>query len=132
MYCLRNCQRFPCRGVPASVLAALRNESLFVEMVLEGFTRRRTKVYVFRMEDGSLRDAPRGFSPERPDLAALEGVAEILVIGKVLEKQVRLAPKSKEAVSDIRRRKTEELSVAEAGDAKEETTRKRRTSRQAS
>ena len=47
-------------------------------------------MYIFRMTSGELRDAPEDFSPDAPDFEQLADVEEVLVIGKVLVKQLRL------------------------------------------
>lgn len=59
-------------------------------------------LYIFRKDDGSLVDAPAEFSPENCDEAILDGVNEILVVGKTMVKQTRLVDKG-----GVRRRRKE-------------------------
>lgn len=106
------CGRFPCAGFPDGAMAALR-ASAFVEIRLEGLAARRVVMHVFRKTDGSLVDAPEDFDPDRPDAKLLEDVEEVLVVGKVLVKQLRLVPKPREEIRAIR----EELSTPDGPDA---------------
>ena len=57
---------------------------------------------LFHMSDGTYKEAPGDFDTEKPDMDRLEGVEEVLVVGKVLVKQVRLVPKSREERAQIR------------------------------
>ena len=59
-------------------------------------------MYIFRMTSGELRDAPEDFSPDAPDFEQLADVEEVLVIGKVLVKQLRLVAKPREERDRIR------------------------------
>lgn len=84
-------------------------------------------MYIFRMTSGELRDAPEDFSPDAPDFDQLADVEEVLVIGKVLVKQLRLVAKPREERDRIR----EQLSTPEApealpDEAEEEKPRRRR------
>lgn len=56
---------------------------------------------LFHMSDGSYKEA-KDFDIEKPDMDRLDGVEEVLVVGKVLVKQVRLVPKPKEERAQIR------------------------------
>lgn len=124
LHCLK-CGRFPCAGFPDGAMAALE-ASAFVEIRLEGFAARRVLMHVFRKTDGSLVDAPEDFDPDRPDGKLLEDVEEVLVVGKVLVKQLRLVPRPREEIRAIR----EELSTPDAepaaADASEPTGRSRK------
>ena len=74
-------------------------------------------MYIFRMTSGELRDAPEDFSPDAPDFEQLADVEEVLVIGKVLVKQLRLVAKPREERDRIR----EQLSTPDLpGEAEEE------------
>lgn len=71
-------------------------------------------MYIFRTTDGCLRGAPAGFDPEKPDFTALQDVVEVLVVGKVLEKQLRLVPKAKQERNDLLERARQEAKEAAA------------------
>lgn len=95
------CRRFPCTAISDGRLAVLK-ASPFVCLEFNGFISRRKKVILFHMSDGSYKEAPKDFDTEKPAMDKLEGVEEVLVIGKVLVKQVRLVPKPKEERDRIR------------------------------
>lgn len=95
------CRRFPCQAVNGERLAVLE-ASPFVKQEFNGFTARRKNVLLFHMANGSYKEAPKGFDAEKPDLGMLEGVEEVLVVGKILVKQIRLIPKPKEERAQIR------------------------------
>lgn len=127
------CRRFPCRAMTEERLALLRG-SPFVRLDTENskLLPRRHLMYIFRMTSGELRDAPRDFSPDAPDFDQLADVEEVLVIGKVLVKQLRLVVKPREERDRIR----EQLSTPEAEEAlpeeaaeEEKPRRRRRNSR---
>ncbi|WP_300718794.1 hypothetical protein [uncultured Desulfovibrio sp.] len=122
------CRRFPCRAMTEERLALLRG-SPFVRLDTENskLLPRRHVMYIFRMTSGELRDAPEDFSPDAPDFDQLADVEEVLVIGKVLVKQLRLVAKPREERDRIR----EQLSTPEApealpDEAEEEKPRRRR------
>ena len=85
------CRHFPCRAMTEERLALLRT-SPFVQLDTKNskLLPRRHVMYIFRMTSGELRDAPEDFSPDAPDFEQLADVEEVLVIGKVLVKQLRL------------------------------------------
>ena len=95
------CRRFPCAAISKERMTLLK-VSPFVRLEFNGFTTRRKIVILFHMADGSYKEAPKGFDTEKPDLEQLEGVEEVLVVGKILMKQVRLVPKPKEERAKIR------------------------------
>ena len=82
-------------------------------------------MYIFRMTSGELRDAHEDFSPDAPDFEQLADVEEVLVIGKVLVKQLRLVAKPREERDRIR----EQLSTPDLPEeVEEEKPRRRRRS----
>lgn len=81
-------------------------------------------MYIFRTLDGALREAPKAFNPESPDLAMLEDVSEVLVIGKELVKQVRLVPKPKDERRKIREARGAAAPVEQAEPPKQPKKRK--------
>lgn len=91
--CVR-CPSFPCKRIGKAELAELYASDR-VEKAVQLIPRRAKRMYVFKKEDGSLVEAPRGFNPDKPDFSMLENVCEVLVIGKVLVKQVKLVVKPK-------------------------------------
>lgn len=62
-------------------------------------------MFIFKKAGGELEVAPEGFDPDNPDLAMLEDVEEVLVVSKVLVKQVKLVPKAKEEIARVRKKK---------------------------
>lgn len=88
------CRHFPCRAMTEERLTLLRT-SPFVQLDTKNskLLPRRHVMYIFRMTSGELRDAPEDFSPDAPDFEQLADVEEVLVIGKVLVKQLRLVAK---------------------------------------
>ena len=66
---------------------------------------------LFHMTDGSYKEAQRGFDVDKPDLGMLEDVEEVLVVGKVLVKQIRLVPRPKEERAQIRTAMSEGLAA---------------------
>ena len=97
------CRHFPCRAMTEERLALLRT-SPFVQLDTKNskLLPRRHVMYIFRMTSGELRDAPDDFSPDAPDFDQLADVEEVLVIGKVLVKQLRLVAKPREERDRIR------------------------------
>ena len=95
------CRRFPCTAISDARMSILK-VSPFVHLEFSGFITRRKKVILFHMSDGTYKEAPGDFDTEKPDMDRLEGVEEVLVVGKVLVKQVRLVPKSREERAQIR------------------------------
>lgn len=95
------CRRFPCTAISDERMTILKT-SPFVHLEFNGFISRRKKVILFHMSDGAYKEAPKDFDTEKPDMDKLVGVEEVLVIGKVLVKQVRLVPKPKEERDRIR------------------------------
>ena len=97
------CRHFPCRAMTEERLALLRT-SPFVQLDTKNskLLPRRHVMYIFRMTSGELRDAPEDFSPDAPDFEQLADVEEVLVIGKVLVKQLRLVAKPREERDRIR------------------------------
>lgn len=100
--CLK-CKRFPCIGYPKDWHAILES-SPFVTYGEDSklIPRRIRTMYIFKLHDGSLEEAPEGFDPNNPDFNDLADVDEVLVIGKELVKQVRLVPKPKEEQDRIK------------------------------
>lgn len=120
------CRHFPCRAMTEERLALLRT-SPFVQLDTKNskLLPRRHVMYIFRMTSGELRDAPEDFSPDAPDFEQLADVEEVLVIGKVLVKQLRLVAKPREERDRIR----EQLSTPDLPeDMEEEKPRRRRRS----
>ena len=120
------CRHFPCRAMTEERLALLRT-SPFVQLDTKNskLLPRRHVMYIFRMTSGELRDAPEDFSPDAPDFEQLADVEEVLVIGKVLVKQLRLVAKPREERDRIR----EQLSTPDLpGEVEEEKPRRRRRS----
>lgn len=106
LLCLK-CRKFPCVDISDAHMETLET-SEFVDREYPGWEVRRTRMYIFRKNDGSLVEAPRDFDPDKPDFTTLEDVSEVLVISKVLVKQVRLVPKSKEEITRVRAEKNNE------------------------
>ena len=76
-------------------------------------------MYLFRMNDGTIVDAYAEFDPNKPDFAKLAGVQEVLVVGKVLEKQIRFVAKPKEerdALIEEHRKETEAVKATQPTD----------------
>ena len=120
------CRHFPCRAMTEERLALLRT-SPFVQLDTKNskLLPRRHVMYIFRMTSGELRDAPEDFSPDAPDFEQLADVEEVLVIGKVLVKQLRLVAKPREERDRIR----EQLSTPDLPEeVEEEKPRRRRRS----
>ena len=120
------CRHFPCRAMTEERLALLRT-SPFVQLDTKTskLLPRRHVMYIFRMTSGELRDAPEDFSPDAPDFEQLADVEEVLVIGKVLVKQLRLVAKPREERDRIR----EQLSTPDLPEeVEEEKPRRRRRS----
>ena len=97
---------------------ALLRTSPFVQLDTKNLKLlpRRHVMYIFRMTSGELRDAPEDFSPDAPDFEQLADVEEVLVIGKVLVKQLRLVAKPREERDRIR----EQLSTPDLPEDMEE------------
>ena len=114
------CRHFPCRAMTEERLALLRT-SPFVQLDTKNskLLPRRHVMYIFRMTSGELRDAPEDFSPDAPDFEQLADVEEVLVIGKVLVKQLRLVAKPREERDRIR----EQLSTPDLPEEVEEAIR---------
>ena len=113
------CRHFPCRAMTEERLALLRT-SPFVQLDTKNskLLPRRHVMYIFRMTSGELRDAPEDFSPDAPDFEQLADVEEVLVIGKVLVKQLRLVAKPREERDRIREQlSTPDLPAADAAAA---------------
>ena len=120
------CRHFPCRAMTEERLALLRT-SPFVQLDTKNskLLPRRHVMYIFRMTSGELRDAPDDFSPDAPAFDQLADVEEVLVIGKVLVKQLRLVAKPREERDRIR----EQLSTPDLPEeVEEEKPRRRRRS----
>ena len=117
------CRHFPCRAMTEERLALLRT-SPFVQLDTKNskLLPRRHVMYIFRMTSGELRDAPEDFSPDAPDFEQLADVEEVLVIGKVLVKQLRLVAKPREERDRIR----EQLSTPDLPEEMEEEKPRRR------
>lgn len=113
LLCCLRCARFPCRGMNAQDMDDLKH-SLFTERRFAGFTAGRTKMYIFRYSDGSLKVAPDGFSPDNIEnmvtKTALDEVDEIYVVSKTLVKQVKLVVKDKAEIATIRNAKVQAAS----------------------
>ncbi len=90
------CPRFPCKRVGKAELSEIMASDRVVRQA--SFKERRVTMYIFRKK-GTLIEAPASFDPDDPDLEMLEDVDEVLVISKVLVKQVRLVVKPKEAAA---------------------------------
>ena len=99
-----SCRVFPCRGLTSQHMQLL-HDSLFTEEIFDGFSARSCKMYVFKLDDGSLKEAPKGFSVDKPDFNLLKNVDEVLCVSKVLVKQMRLVVKSKEEIAEVRSKK---------------------------
>lgn len=104
------CKKFPCAAMNDERMTVLER-SPFVQTEFNGFLTRRKKVLLFHMTDGSYKEAPRGFDVDKPDLGMLEDVEEVLVVGKVLVKQIRLVPRPKEERAQIRTAMSEGLAA---------------------
>ena len=77
-------------------------------------------MYLFRLFDGSITDCYEGFDPETPNFDRMENVKEVLLVGKVLEKHIKLTVKPKEERDAIRARKKREDAPGAARSAAEE------------
>ncbi|MBQ4566622.1 MAG: hypothetical protein IJA79_00660 [Desulfovibrio sp.] len=66
---------------------------------------------IFKKTNGALVEAPTQFNVDNPDLRLLEDVAEVLVVGKSLVKQVKLVPKPKEEIAKIRQSRSSRKSA---------------------
>ena len=110
LLCCPRCARFPCRGMNAQDMDDLEH-SLFTERIFAGFTAGRTKMYIFRYLNGSLKVAPDSFSPDNIEnkvtKATLDEVDEIYVVSKTLVKQVKLLVKEKAEIATIRSAKSQ-------------------------
>lgn len=91
--CLK-CQKFPCNGIRRQDLNGLERSPITTR-VFTGLKQRRLKLFIFKMEDGSLKEAGPDFSPDYVNSKQSENVAEIYVIAKTLIKQTRLVLKEK-------------------------------------
>lgn len=105
--CLK-CRKFPCEGISEDTMQILKG-SAFVTWEFAGMVHRRVMMFIFKKTDGMLEVAPAGFDPDKPDPTLLEEVEEILVVSKVLVKQLRLVPKSKEEIAQVRQRKSKNV-----------------------
>ncbi|MBO4317223.1 MAG: hypothetical protein J5855_02940 [Mailhella sp.] len=110
-----NCPLFPCAAIGEEQLARLR-ASLFTMPDPEAppWAQKKVRMHIFRMNDGSLREAPEGFRPESPDEDMLRDVAEVLCVGKILVKQLRLVPRPAEERAAIRSEQERLMTIEEA------------------
>lgn len=83
-------------------------------------------MYIFRMLDGSLVEAPKEFNPDKPDFDELKDVLEVLVISKVLEKQLRLVPKARQERSALLEQSRLEAAPTAEAEEVQEPKKKRR------
>lgn len=97
-----SCKRFPCPA--SSKYHDLLEKSLFTEQLVTGTVSRRVKMYIFKLNDGSLREASPAFDPDSFDDAVLSNVAEIYCVSKTLIKQTKLVVKPKEEIAAIRQK----------------------------
>jgi hypothetical protein len=79
-------------------------------------------MYIFRLDDGTFKEAPSTFSPENPDFTQLKNVSEVLCISKVLVKQMKLVVKAKEEIQRIRAQQNAQ--AAEVNEQKPKRSRK--------
>lgn len=92
------------------MLRVLEN-SAFVDHEFTGLLPRRIRMIIFKKTNGALVEAPTQFNVDNPDLRLLEDVAEVLVVGKSLVKQVKLVPKPKEEIAKIRQSRSSRKSA---------------------
>lgn len=120
--CLK-CPRYPCAVITDAHVAALQ-ASPFVTLDAAQckLLPRKKTMYIFKMTTGELREAPATFNPEQPDFAELEEVDEVLVISKVLVKQIRLVAKPKEERAAIRAELSTDEEVQPLADAAADST----------
>ena len=81
-------------------------------------------MYLFKYNDGTIREAYRNFDPNNPDFYQLEGVSEVLVISKILVKQVKLVARPADERTKILA--SEPAAVINQDDKKEAPAGKRR------
>ncbi len=112
-----NCPRFPCPAIGEEAQARLR-DSLFTmpDPDAPPWAQKKVRMHIFRMNDGSLREAPEEFRPESPDEDMLKNVAEVLCVGKILVKQLRLVPKPAEERALIRAERERLMTIEEAAE----------------
>ena len=105
-----SCPRYPCAERTEKEEAILQ-ASVFTTIDKERsrFIVRRIHMYIFKMENGTLLPAPADFNPENPQFEQLEEVAEVLVISKVLVKQLRLVAKPREERAALRQALSDDL-----------------------
>ncbi len=96
--CLK-CHKFPCKGITLEDLQTLE-ESALTERIFERFKTRRSGLYIFKYVDGTLKNAPAGFSIENPDMTQLDRVDEVYVISKTMIKQTRLVMRDRKGVAN--------------------------------
>ena len=105
--CIR-CKRYPCSKIKGENLTQVLEASAFTNTEFIGFEKRRYKMYILGMEDGSLRISPN-FDINTTNQGDLDGVECVYVVSKVYRKQTKLVLKTVEERAKIR----EELSKQE-------------------
>ncbi|WP_294448119.1 hypothetical protein [uncultured Mailhella sp.] len=116
--CLK-CKTYPCRELTREDRHILEASPFVTYGQGSALISRRRKMYLFRMNDGTIVDAYAEFDPNKPDFAKLADVQEVLVVGKVLEKQIRLVAKPKEerdALIEEHRKETEAVKATQPTD----------------
>ncbi|MDD2967834.1 MAG: hypothetical protein PHN64_10230 [Desulfovibrionaceae bacterium] len=99
-----SCPRYPCAERTEKEEAILQASAFTtLDKKRSRFVLRSKRMYIFKMEDGTLTPAPEDFNPEMPQFEQLEDVAEVLVIAKVLVKQLRLVAKPREERAALRK-----------------------------
>lgn len=101
LLCCLRCARFPCCGITAHDMEDLEN-SLFTERRFNGFTERKVKMYIIKLEDGRLIEKDEEFSPDQLSGKDLENISEVYLVSKTLVKQVKLVVKDKAEIAAIR------------------------------
>lgn len=101
--CLK-CPRYPCSGVSREDERIL-HDSLFTEIsATSRLLQRKTSMYLFRHSNGKIEEAYSGFNPDTPQFDQLSDVEEVLFVGKVFIKQLKLVVKPFEERQQIRSR----------------------------
>lgn len=114
------CGRYPCPSLTGEERDWLEHSPFTAISPRSKLLPRRVTMYLFRLFDGSITDCYEDFDPETPNFDRMENVKEVLLVGKVLEKHIKLTVKPKEERDAIRARKKREDAPGAARPAAEE------------
>ena len=105
------CRKFPCNEIKKETHEAIQNSDL---LRIDGgkFIPRRTRMYLFVKNDGSIEEAYQGFDPKEPNWDRLRDVNEVLYVSKVLVPQLKLVPKPKDEQDEVEAKRNSEAAPA--------------------